>query len=106
MARTFLSNSAVQRSDATKALNFGYVFGPHCMTSQLKDFKVPKTGLETEVLLSHMKQLQFGILAELWSSLLEQFSATSLALQSPRLDLNDSIPMLSSLADFFESPSI
>jgi len=35
--------------------------------------------LEAEGHFSNMKQLQFGILAELLSSLLEQFSATSSA---------------------------
>src|SRR6218665_1897217 len=49
------------------------------------------------------KQLQFGILTELFSSLLEQFSTTSSALQSPRLDLNDAIPMLSPPLEFFQS---
>ena len=41
----------------------------------------------------------------IWSSLLERFSgsATRSALNSPRLDLNDAIPMLSSLADFVRS---
>jgi len=33
--------------------------GPHCMTLQLKDCKVPKTRLEAEGLLSNMKQLEF-----------------------------------------------
>ena len=49
-------------SDFTKALNSWYVeVGPHCMTLQLKDCKVPKTRLEAEALglLSSMKQLEF-----------------------------------------------
>src|SRR6218665_1847378 len=49
---------------------------------------------------SNMKPLQFGILSELFSSLLDQFSATS-ALQSPRFNLNDAIP-ISSSSDFFQ----
>ena len=61
--------------------------------------------LEAEGLFSNMKQLQFGILTELFSSLLEQFSTTSsaLGLPSPRLDLNDAVPMLSSPSYFFQS---
>src|SRR6218665_2392371 len=32
-------------SDATRAMNFGCTYVEHCMTSQLKDCKVPKTQL-------------------------------------------------------------
>src|SRR6218665_48418 len=32
-------------SDATRAMNFGCMYAEHCMTSQLKDCKVPKTQL-------------------------------------------------------------
>src|SRR6218665_2711270 len=67
----------------------------------LKDCKVPKTRLEAEGLFSNMKPLQFGILTELFSSLLDQFS-TSSALQSPQLDLNDAI-LISSPSELFHS---
>ena len=69
---------------------------------------MPKTRLEAAGLFSNMKQLQFGILTELglFSSLLEQFSTTISALQSPQLDLNDAIPMLSSLSHFFQSQRV
>src|SRR6218665_2305979 len=67
----------------------------------MKDWKVPKTRLEADELFSNMKPLQFGILTELFSSLLDQFSTTS-ALQSPRFNLNDAIP-ISSSSDFFQS---
>jgi len=41
----------------------------------------------------------------IWSSLLERFSVSAIrsALKSPRLDMNDAIPMLSFLADFVQS---
>src|SRR6218665_1949761 len=67
----------------------------------MKDFKVLKTRLETDGLFSNMKQ--FEIVTELFSSLFEQLSTTSSALQSPRLDLSEAIPMLSSPSDFFQS---
>jgi|SRR6218665_902795 len=40
-----------------------------------------------------------------WSSLLERFNVSAIrsASKSPRLDMNDAIPMLSSLAAFFQS---
>jgi len=50
-----------------------------------------------------MTQLEFGMHTELWSSLLELFGATSPALQSLRLDLNNAFALRSSLADFLQS---
>src|SRR6218665_1200783 len=47
------------RSDTKRAMNFSCMYVEHCMTSHLKDCKVPKTQLEAEGLLSNMKQLEF-----------------------------------------------
>src|SRR6218665_387218 len=50
------------RSDTKRAMNFSCMYVEHCMTSHLKDCKVPKAQLEAEGLLSNMKQLEFGML--------------------------------------------
>ena len=80
------------RSDAAnaKVLSSGYDvrIAWHCR------WRIQKTRLPAEGLSSNIKQLEFGILTEVWSSLLERFRGTSWALQNSRLDLDDAIPML------------
>ena len=83
-------------SHATKALNSGYIkirTALHAIAAE-EGLQSVKNVVDAEGLLSNMKQLEFRILTEQWSSVLERFSATSSALQSPRLDLNDAIPMI------------
>lgn len=58
---------------------------------------------EADGLLRKMNSLEIGILIEFWSSVLRRVNETSSLLQSPQLDLNNAIPLLHSLVDFFNS---
>ena len=56
-----------------------------------------ETRSEAEGLVNKMQRLEYGILTELWATVLECFSRTGLVLQSPTLDLNNSVDLLKSL---------
>ncbi|XP_065683372.1 uncharacterized protein LOC101239939 [Hydra vulgaris] len=77
-----------------------------------KDFKNVKTVLENIAedpeekvearttaagIAKKMDQLEYGILLELWTPILDRFHKTSLKLQSPQLDLNEAVQLLTSL---------
>ena len=47
--------------------------------------------------------LEFGILTELWYSILQRFNLTSLALQSSSMDLNVALGLLNGLHSFVQS---
>ena len=49
-----------------------------------------------------MYQLEYGILTELWSTIMERFNLTSKALQSATLALNNAVNMLHSLKTYVE----
>ena len=61
-----------------------------------------ETRRESEGLVRKMNQLEYGILTELWSTIMERFNLTSKALQSATLDLNNAVNMLHSLKTYVE----
>src|SRR6218665_2571143 len=99
MAHTSLSNSTVHAFRCHQGPEIRSAL--HAIVAE--GFQSSENTVRGRRTFSNMKQLQFEILTELFSSLFEQFSTTSSALQSPRLDLSDAIPILSSPSDFFQS---
>lgn len=61
-----------------------------------------ETRRESEGLVRKMNQLEYGILTELWSTIMERFNLTSKALQSATLDINNAVNMLHSLKTYVE----
>ena len=56
----------------------------------------------SEGLVRKMDQLEYGILTELWSTIMERFTLTSKALQRANLDLNNAVNLLHSLKKYVE----
>ncbi|XP_004212256.1 uncharacterized protein LOC101237168 [Hydra vulgaris] len=91
-------------SAATKALGKGFKNVKKVLENIAED---PEEKVEARTtaagIAKKMDQLEYGILLELWTPILDCFHKTSLKLQSPQLDLNKAVQLLTSLKEYVNS---
>ncbi|XP_047132636.1 zinc finger MYM-type protein 1-like [Hydra vulgaris] len=91
-------------SAATKALSKGFKNVKTVLENIAED---PEEKVEARTtaagIAKKMDQLEYGILLELWTPILDRFHKTSLKLQSPQLDLNEAVQLLTSLKEYVNS---
>ncbi|XP_004212877.3 zinc finger MYM-type protein 1-like [Hydra vulgaris] len=91
-------------SAATKALSKGFKYVKTVLENIAED---PEEKVEARTtaagIAKKMDQLEYGILLELWTPILDRFHKTSLKLQSPQLDLNEAVQLLTSLKEYVNS---
>ena len=85
-------------ADATNALACSYEeIRQTLKTIEQNENEKPKTKSKAVGLMKKMLQLEYGILTELWATILERFNRTSISLQNPSMDLNSAVHLFKSL---------
>ena len=92
------------RADATKTLVKGYrQISEALLKIEQDQNERSETRCEAAGMLRKMQQLEYGILAYFWGTLLNRFNDTSLSLQRADLDLNNAVRLMQSLCEFVAS---
>ena len=92
------------RADAAKALVKGYHEISEALLTIDQDINERRENRHVaDVLRRKMQQLEIGILAHFWFTLLTRFNETSMSLQSVELDLNNAVNLMKSLCEYVAS---
>jgi len=62
--------------------------------------EIADTRLQVESMVNKMVRLEYGILTDLWATLLNRYNIVSMALHSSSLDLHNAVAVLESLCQY------
>ena len=89
---------------SAKALQLGYCEIKNALENIRDDAcERADTKHEADGLVKKLNQLDFGILTELWLTIMDRFNYTSTMLQATDLDLNTAVSLMQSLTDYISS---